>query len=787
MRLLHAFLPLALLLPAMLAAQPSNIEQTQTEQPYNGRLRQLRIATPRIADEIRIDGALSEAAWRGAALLTGFSQYTPVDGVPADDSTEVRVMYADHAIYIGVRAFEPHGSVIATRADRDKITGDDHVRLLLDTFNDRRRAFYFAVNPFGVQSDGTFLDNSSGGQIDLNPDYLFESRGRLLPDGYEIEIRIPFKSIRYQSATAQEWGLGVIRVVKHSGHEQSWTPANRQNPSFLAQQGTLAGLRNLQRGLVLDVNPVMTAQSVGTPRSATDRTWRYNREDPEFSGNVRWGATQSLTVSGTANPDFSQVEADVAQLIFDPRAAISFPEKRPFFLEGSENFEVPNGLIYTRSIVDPVAAAKMSGQARGFTMGLMSALDDKTVSATGAENPFFNIARLRRDFAAQSTGGLLLTDRRDGNASNTVVGADARIVKGSYRILGQLATSVTRTGLPGEKLEGKALYELNVVKSGRARGFSAVIEGIDPEFRAASGFISRPGIVHANVTPRWSWFPRESRVEAVSFTPIMDLTWLWDRFENAREPDDIKLNSRTTLNWRGGWRTSFFTWTESFKYPAPLYDNYYVERRNAAGVVTDTVKFVGTNRLPNYGTDITIETPQSQNFSAVFNTTAGHDDNFDEWSSAWIWFTSITAEWRPTERARVSMRFVDQQFYRTSDGSLVRRRMIPRLKTEYQVSRPFFIRLVTQYDGSSVDSLRDDSRSEFPILFRNADGTFRRAVARERGGLRSDVLLSYQPNPGTVFFAGYGVSHGAAEFFAPSDMLRTTDGFFIKASYLFRQ
>lgn len=771
-----------LLLP-VLSAAPLVAE----EGPYNGRLRQLRIATPRIAEEIRIDGAMSEASWRSAALLTGFSQYTPVDGIPAEDSTEVRVMYADHELYIGIRAFEPHGAVVATRADRDKITGDDHVRLLLDTFNDRRRAFYFAVNPFGVQSDGTFLDNSSGGQIDLNPDYIFESRGRVLADGYEIELRIPFKSIRYQPVRAQEWGISVIRVVKHSGHEQSWTPADRANASFLAQQGTLAGLTDLQRGLVLDLNPVMTAQSVGTARSATDRTWRYSREDPEFSGNLRWGATQSLTVSGTANPDFSQIEADVAQAIFDPRAAISFPEKRPFFLEGSENFEVPNGLIYTRSIVDPVAAAKVSGQARGLTLGLMSALDDRSVSATGEDNPVFNIVRLRRDFAAQSTGGLLLTDRRDGDAFNTVVGADARVVKGSYRILGQLATSVTRTGATAEPLAGKALYELNVVKSGRARGLSAVLEGIDPDFQAASGFISRPGVVHANVTPRWSFFPTGGRLEAVTFQPIVDLTWLWDRFERGREPDDIKMNSRTSLSWRGGWRASFFTWLESFKYPAFLYDSYYVERRDALGAVTDTVKFVGTNRLPNYGTDITVETPQSQKLAAVFNVTAGHDDNFDEWSSAWILFSTITAEWRPTERARVSFRYVDQNYYRRSDGSLVRRRMIPRIKTEYQVSRPFFVRLVTQYDASVVDSLRDDSRSNFPVLLRNPDGTFRRTVARERGGLRSDVLLSYQPNPGTVFFAGYGVSHGGAEFFAPGEMLRTTDGFFLKASYLFRQ
>ena len=236
-----------------------------TETPYHGRSGQVQVATPRTDAAIRVDGNASEASWGSAALLTGFSQYTPVDGVAADDSTEVRVVYDDHAIYFAIRAFEPHGVVNATRADRDKITGDDHIRLLIDTFNDKRRAFSFAVNPFGVQSDGTFSDNASGGVTDLNPDYVFESRGRLTEYGYEVEIRIPFKSLRFQQTGAREqhWGLSVIRTVQHSGHEQSWTPADRQNPSFLAQQGTLMGLRDLRRGLVLDVNPVMTSQSIG--------------------------------------------------------------------------------------------------------------------------------------------------------------------------------------------------------------------------------------------------------------------------------------------------------------------------------------------------------------------------------------------------------------------------------------------------------------------------------------------------------------------------------------------
>ena len=174
-----------------------------------------------------------------AAVLAGFSQFQPADGRPANDSTEVLVWYSAHAIYFGIRAFEAHGAVHATLADRDKIGQDDYVQILLDTFNDRRRAYAFTVNPFGVQSDGTFSDQNG---TDLNPDYQYESKGRVTDFGYEVEVRIPFKSIRFQQTGSQHWGLNVLRGVQHSGHTQTWTPADRGAPSFLSQSGTLRDL-----------------------------------------------------------------------------------------------------------------------------------------------------------------------------------------------------------------------------------------------------------------------------------------------------------------------------------------------------------------------------------------------------------------------------------------------------------------------------------------------------------------------------------------------------------------
>ena len=773
-------LVLCVLLPTTLAASTA----PPRNGVYHGRQRQLAVAIPKVTHDVKIDGVLAATEWGGAALLTGFSQYTPVDRAPADDSTEVSVMYSEHAIYVAVRAFEPHGRAVQTLADRDRITGEDHVRLYFDTFDDKRRAFVIMANAVGIQGDGIWTETGSGsGGTDMSPDFVFESKGQVTADGYVVEMRIPFKSLRYQKSEQQRWGIHVMRHVQHSGSVQSWVPAENSQPSLLGQAGSLEGLRGLRRGLVLDVNPVVTSQSTGAPRSTTDPRWRYTTSDPEYGGNVRWGATPNLSVSGTVNPDFSQVEADVGQVVFDPRASIAFPEKRPFFLEANENFEVPNTLIHTRTINAPVAAAKVSGKVGGLNVGLLSAMDDAIVSASGEDNPVFTIARIRRDLGARNNAGFVFTDRTEGSSWNRVAGFDTRLLMGGFVFAGQVAASMTHAA--GVDDAPRPLFDFSLVKPGRSRGLNVTFEGVHDEFFTASGFIPRPGIAHANINHRWSFFPKNRRAEAISFSGILDNTWLWDRFTAGSEPDDIKLQTSTNVRWRGGWNTNLFTFAETFRYPAFLYENFYVEMRDASGAVTDTVPYTGTHRLPNYGTDINVSTPQWQKFSGSFGVTAGHDDNFDEWSSAWIFFTSATLNYRPTDRARLEARWIEQRYYRTDDNSLVRQRMIPRLKVEYQVARPVFVRLVGQYDASKVDSLRDATRTNFPVLIRNPDGSFRRATGTQRGSFRGDALFSYQPNPGTVFFFGYGSSYLSPRFLGREEFDRTRDGFFLKASYLF--
>jgi len=241
-------------------------------------------------------------------------------------------------------------------------------------------------------------------------------------------------------------------------------------------------------------------------------------------------------------------------------------------------------------------------------------VDDESVVPGGTRNPVYNLLRLRRDLGSNSNIGIVYTDRMHGDAFNRVVGADTRLLVGSrYVFNGQVATSFT--GGNGIGAQGRPLFDFVFSQTGRTSGFNLTVEGIHPEFVAASGFIPRPGIAHANFTPRRTFFPQNSVFESISFTPILDGTWDWDRFTRGTEPNDIKVNTRTSAVLRGGWSASVYTWTETFKYPARLFANAFVEHRTDDGAVLDTVPYVGTDRLTNIGGFVAVGTPQWRTLS----------------------------------------------------------------------------------------------------------------------------------------------------------------------------
>jgi hypothetical protein len=774
------------------------LQAGQSDPPqFRGADGALRVTPPRIEATIAVDGILDEPAWSRAARLTDFSQFSPSDGRRAEDPTEVLVWYSPTAIHFAARAQAPAGTVRANLTDRDKgIQSDDYIEIQLGTFNDGRQAFVFAVNPLGVQADGAVSEGSTrrmaygqgtdqGGReaADLSPDFVFQSKGRLTEEGYEVEIRIPFRALRYQSVPRQDWSLQIVRRVAAAGREDTWTPASRAATSFIRQSGTLVGLEGLRRGRVLEVTPILSSAVTG---AAAGTRWSYDGGRPEPGGNVKWGLSNDLTFNGTVNPDFSQVESDAGQLTPDPRRAVFFPEKRPFFLDGLEYLTTPSQVIYTRRIADPVGAAKVTGRVAGAGFGFLSAVDGRSTSITGRDRPLYNILRVQRTIGGRSQLGFAYTDRVEGADYNRVGQVDGRLALGPLTSLSFYgAASRTRTGAVVRTAPmGYAEFR----HSGRRFGLTATVNAVSDRFTAGSGFISEPDIAQGTIMPSITVYGRRGAlIERFTGSLFADLVWAYPDFRTGAPARDRRLMPSANLTFRGGWNLGLTAYRFSYGYDERLFRHYAIQVP-AAGAL-DTIPYPKAQRLLPLAGSVSLRSPEVAGFLLNVYLAFGDDVNYAEWSIADIWLGHFSLGYRPTSRLRAEAVVPFQSYHRSVDGSFVARTVIPRLKLEYQVTRSVFLRAVGEYRAFRRDSLRDVTRTEAPILVRDpSGGPYRRdlAAATTQNSFRGDFLVSYQPAPGTVFFAGYGSSLVDSEAFRFRGLERVTDNFFLKLSYLFR-
>lgn len=755
---------------------------------HDGRANRIHVDVPRIDSLATIDGRLDDRVWSRAARLTGFSQYQPVDGRPAEEPTEVLVWYSPDAIWFGIRAREIHGNVVrATRANRDDIASEDHVQILLDTDNGRQLAFLFGVNPLGVQQDGTRSSQFGGGAggfsatgggfrninpldgtVDLNPDYFFESRGQLVPGGYEVEIRIPFKSLRYQDAKTQSWGIHVLRRVQHSGFQDTWAPAVRANANFLAQSGTLDGLRDMKRGLVLEATPTMTARVDGEPRRGDPRAYSGKGE---AGADARWGIRQNLTLNATINPDFSQVEADVGQVLLNERFALFYPEKRPFFLDGLELFDTPNQLIYTRRIAEPRGGLKLAGKVSGMNVAGMIVQDDGDQSWSGENRPVFGVARLRRDFGRAYTLGSVLTTREDGDDYSRLAGADLRIYHSKLYWF-QVQAAQSWIDSVGTRDNG-SLIQADWDRTGRQWGFHYTVRGIEPGFGAAMGFVNRTGIIEARAFNRLSFYgARDALVQ--TFGSFFGLNRTWD-YASGRPLIETSESISPSATLRGGWQLSGSLSRNSFAFDPASYSIFRVVQSGA-----DTAAFIIPARERNLvNGSFRVTTPTLRFLSATLGLSRGETPIFREAAPGRSTRIDGALDLRPTVSLRGTLQFSRLVLYRARDDSEFSSETIPRVKVEYQVTRALFLRLVGQYAARSRSPLED--RNGNAILIGGV-----RDTGTASNEFSMDWLFSYRPVPGTLAYFGYGSTMSEPDEFRFRDLRSTRDGFFGKLSYLFR-
>jgi hypothetical protein len=762
---------------------------------YDGRAKHIHVDIPRLDSVVSIDGNLSEGVWSRAARLVGFSQYQPVDGRPAEEPTEVLAWYSADAIYFGIKAREIHGNVVrATHANRDNIDSEDQVQILLDTDNARQIAFLFGFNPYGVQQDGTrsaqFAGGAGGpsatgggfrninpleGSVDLNPDYYFESKGRLVKGGYEIEVRIPFKSLRYQGRPVQSWGIHILRRVQHSGFQDTWAPAVRANANFLAQSGTLDGLHDMRRGLVLEATPTVTARADRAPDIGNGREYRQRSE---LGGDIRWGIRQNLSLNGTINPDFSQVEADVGQVVLNERFALFYPEKRPFFLDGLELFDTPNQLIYTRRIIAPAGGLKLTGKLGGTNIASMLVSDDRRYSWAGNHSPLFGVSRIRYDYGSSNTVGAVLTTREDGASYSRVAAGDFRFYH-SKLYFAQFQAVGSWTDSVGSRRNG-AIYQGDWDRTGRAWGFHYTLRSLDPDFRAAAGFVNRTGIIEARAFNRLSFYGAQGAL-VQTYGSFFGWNRIWNNAGSGHGLAESVESITPSATIRGGWNLSGAVTHSYFAFDPSLYSGLTVQRSVGTSIIViDTAAFIVPSPEKNqWGGSFRVTTPTYRHFSGTASISGSQVPIFREAAPGNSSRIDAAVDVRPTTAIRSSLSFSRLTIARKSDGSRFSSETIPRIKVEYQVSPPIFLRLVGQYAARSRSPLED--RNGNPIL---VNGVLDSGSTTNE--FSTDWLFSYRPVPGTLVYLGYGSTLEEPREFRFQDLRRTRDGFFGKISYLFR-
>jgi Domain of unknown function (DUF5916) len=516
----------------------------------------------RVVEEgaIRVDGRLDEGAWKQAPVTSDFQQREPLEGVPASEATEVRVLYDPHILYVGIlaRDREPQ-RIIARTLRRDRVmepdlegkygfAGDDALAILFDTFQDRRNAVVFATNPNGAEFDASITDESPAFNADWRGVWrVAAQRG---PEGWSAEFAIPFRTLRYPDGSTA-WGFNVERIIRRKNELGIWNGWSRQDGGFhrVSRAGTLEGLESLPRpALNLEVKPFGLLGANGIEGAAS-------RGQAQAGLDFKYEVRPGLVLDATVRPDFAQVEADDQQINLT-RFDLFFPEKRDFFLENAGIFEFgvrgyfeppPFLLFFSRRIgigaegpTKVLGGGRLSGRAGRQTLGFLDVVED---GAPGQPRTNFGVVRVKRDIGASNYIGGIVADTRRGGEANTAAGVDWSFwPTGSLDVTGFVA----RTSSSGEGGDGDA-YRLGLDYNVDRVGLSGQHLTIEPGARADMGFVTRTDIRRSEATGRVSFRPPMLGLRKVDL--LLGGTYIANL---AGQRQDESLGPALVLEWNSG-------------------------------------------------------------------------------------------------------------------------------------------------------------------------------------------------------------------------------------------
>lgn len=712
-----------------------------------------KYAIERLEKPIVVDGVIADGEWGQARPIDITYETFPGNNVSARVKTEALLGYDDKNLYVAFRAFDPNpGAIRAHLTDRDSAYQDDFAGIVVDTFNDERRAYEFFVNPLGVQMDLT--NNDLTGNEDDSWDAIWSSAGRIHSDRWEAELAIPFSQLRFKESGAdvQTWGLDMLRIYPREQRYRLGLHAQDRNRScYVCQFSKLTGFRGITPGRNLEVSPTVTTHrtdsrpELGSPLAA-------GSFETEPGVTARWGVTPNLTFNAAINPDFSQVEADSAQLDVNNTFALFFNEKRPFFLEGADFFETPISVVYTRTIAEPDWGAKLTGKEGRHGGGAFFASDSKTnlliPGSQGSELTVLNeknltgVLRYRFDLGKDANLGATFTTREGGEYANRVGGID-----GYWRITPKdtLTAQVlsSQTEYPDaiaqdygqeSSVDGHAIVA-RYRHSTRDWFWQARYEDVGDGFRADTGFVPQVGYRLGLAALEHVWWPKDGQK-----TWWSRIFWGgdWDRRDELSSGETLEEEVETWVGF-GGPKQSYFSLDVGTR------ERYY------NGQQFDREKFVNL-----YG-EIT---PHKRLFFwAELN--AGDQIDFANTRLGDRFRTAGNIRFRATRHLDLTL----TQTYEHLDvgpGRLYTANLT-QFRAVYQFNIRMFVRALIQYTdlkrNPDLYTFNTDSRSK--LLF-------------------PQLLFSYKVNPQTVLFVGYASTQVGDERIDVTESDRTL---FVKVGY----
>lgn len=730
---------LTLLVMGLIAAAPALHAAGQSPAPAARTEATVPVLTKAATPPV-IDGVLDDPAWASGLKYDGFKTFKPDYGKEASQKTEATIAYDAENFYFAFRCYDSDPSKIkAAMSKRDNIFQDDIVFLVLDPFNDAQSGFSFIINPLGIQGDGMVDVN---GNLQSSFDAVWYSKGRIDDKGWTAEARIPLKSIRFPGRDVLTMRVLFVRFFTRTSEQVSYPPIDPNYGSLMgqAQQFQVSGLKYKR---VVELLPAFT---FGRTQEATEdaqgrlaRNKELDIDDLSLTG--KFGLTSDLTLDGTYNPDFSQVEADAGQIDFNQRYSLYYEEKRPFFLEGNDVWqfggtveEAPlQSVVYTRTIVDPTFGFRLTGKITPRdTLAAIYAQDNLPGDAVDV-HPDFTIARYKHSLKDDAYIGAFYTGRESGSSYNRVGGFDGRFRLSQTQVASfHLFGSLTRD--PGaDKTDSDHALGLDYNFSNRKWVVDLGYQDISEGFQVDSGFVYRTGLRRLSAFSMYSIYPKSKFFQKIE--PFYWSYHLYDTIYNMWETVNL-----FTLRFRLPRNTMV-------RFDGLLANEVYVgDRFDQSGY--------GFQAESQLAKSVYIET-------RVRRTNKTFYDPSDPYQG---YGTSVTGgiKYQPITQLDfiLSLNYVD--FYRKLDRAKIYNYLIVRSRNTFQINKYLFLRGIVEYNDF-----------------------YKRMTL--------DGLISFTYIPGTVLFLGYGSALEKQEWdeslpgFAPSSRFHEMQrGFFFKVSYNYR-